>query len=106
MGLILSVIGGVLFESASQYFFTEAIHKHLPYFNSFALLGVLSTIMAAFMYYGIIKHGWQMAKANIIWEGMVTLLVAIIGYIRFQQSFTHRQIVGMITIFVGMIIIG
>ena len=103
--LILCVTGGIVCEAASQYFFTKAVYEHLPLFNSFVLLGVLSTIVAAFMYYAIIRQGWKMAKANIIWEGMVTFVVALIGYLRFQQKLTFRQIMGIISILVGMALI-
>ena len=75
--------------------------------HGYTLLGVIIYALIAVLYYFYLKISKdKLAVAQTYWTGGSTVLVILAGSLLFGQTLTTREWIGIITIFIGGLIMG
>lgn len=95
--LVLAIMGELIATSALKE--SDGFTKIKP--------AIISIIGYAFAFYFLslsLRH-ITMSIAYALWSGVGIVLIAIIGYLRFQQSLDTPAIIGILLILAGVIVI-
>jgi multidrug transporter EmrE-like cation transporter len=101
---ILLIILIVIFEASAQTSL-ETFTKNNSTFK-YLFFGLLFYLFIGFLFYRLLLVEKNLAVANLLWNGGSSILVTLISYFYFKQSFSYKQIIGLIVTFIGVILLG
>lgn len=98
--LLISAI--TISEVVAQYF----IRKYHSDNAKYMLLGLASILYLSIVFMLLKTYEFEkMAIANVLWNGLSTIAIAMIGYYAFEESLSFLQIVGFGVIIFGILLI-
>lgn len=89
-------------EILAQYFIRKYHNNYSNYFLMF--FGAILYLSISFMLLKTYDFE-KMAIANILWNAMTTIGVAIVGYYVFKENLSLIQLIGFPIVIIGMILV-
>ena len=102
--LIVLLITTILAETAAQACLEKGTKGNNKYM--FIITGLFLYVVVGTVYYFILKDGSKMAIANALWNAGTSILVAIVGYLLFNQSLNTKEIIGLVLLIIGVYLVG
>ena len=98
-GLLLLLI---LLEVLSEFFIKKSIKKsNLIYLS----IGAGLYVFVGLVFYFYLKSGESFAILNTIWQGANVVAIALLSYLYFNESFSKKQLIGMVLILCGLLLV-
>ena len=102
--LAILLAATIIAETAAQTCLEKGIKGNDKYF--FMIAGIFLYAVVGTTYYFILKGGEKMAVANALWNAGTSILVAIVGWMFFNQSLDTKAIIGLTLCTVGVYLVG
>jgi multidrug transporter EmrE-like cation transporter len=93
------ILGIALCETLAQYF----IRKYNSDISKYALIAGAVLLYTIIVFLLVKTYDYQkMAIANVLWNALTSILVAVVGYYAFSESLSWLQIMGFVVVIIGM----
>lgn len=105
ISVILILLVLIAVEAGAELFLTEATQNTSKKKNLFLLLGVVSYILVAIIFYFMIKQQRELTVINTIWQGANIVVVSLCSVIFLKEKLSKLQILGIILTIIGIVLV-
>ena len=86
-------------ETVALYFIEKTVKtKTTAYF----FLGIFIYVFVPILYYFLLKNGYKVGLANVLFNAGTNITVLLVGYLFYEQKITSLQAIGILVSLLGL----
>lgn len=100
--LVLFIFLLVLLETIGQFSVRKYNGNRIKWYLLLSIACYVGIVITLDRIYDLEEIGF----VNALWSGITLLVVAILGYYAFEETFSQQEVIAIILIFIGTILLG